>query len=61
MVCQDRLSLVTGHLHCNVEPLPGVCGPSRWVVSHGSGLLRQVSLYDFSQNIEVTNLTNVIG
>ncbi len=27
--------------------LPGICGPSRQMVSHGYGLSRQVSLYCF--------------
>ena len=47
MVSQDRWSLVTG-LHCSEmwALLPGICGPSRQVVSHDSGLSRQVSLYN---------------
>ncbi len=30
--------------------LPGVCGPSREVVSHSSGVARQVSLYIYRRS-----------
>ena len=45
MVSQDRRSLVTGSVVLNGRAfLPGICGLSRQVVSHGSSLSRQVSL-----------------
>ncbi len=46
VVSQDRWSLVPGSiaLKCTVLP-PEMYGLSRQVVSHGSGLSRQVSLY----------------
>ena len=49
MVSQDRWSLVTDRLRfiCSGKRdlLQRICGPSRQVVCHGSGLLRQVSVY----------------
>ncbi len=47
-VCQDRWSLVTGPVivKCTSRSFcKKMCGLSKQVVSHGSGLLRQVSLY----------------
>ncbi len=49
MVSQDRLSLVTGSTALNNVEMwdlpPEICGSSRQVESHGSGLSRQVLRY----------------
>ena len=45
VVFQDRWSLVTGSIVLKIYDLPEKSGLSRQVVSHGSGLSRQVPLY----------------
>ncbi len=45
VVSQDRRSMVTGFIYNEMwDLLPETNCPSRQVVSHGSGLTRQVSL-----------------
>ncbi len=43
------------------ELLPGTCGPSRQVVSHGNGLSRQVSPYIPVHDIHVLHLLSFIN
>ncbi len=45
MVFADRFNCIE-----MLDLLPGICGASRQVISHGSGLARQVSLY-FVQHV----------
>ena len=52
-VSQDRLALVTVSfaLKCGTFCQEYMHGPSRQVVSHGSGLSRQVSMYLYPYNM----------
>ena len=45
VVSQDRWSLVTGSVILKLGLLQEISGLSRQVVSHSSGLAKQVSLY----------------